>query len=343
MLNFSDKQKKKKKEKPGQKTNEITPEVDLTVLRLKFEVFIRGQTKYDIPLNPVYSEPIYNATAYPSLSICRLSRCSCSTNGGETILLFCDKVNKDDVDVKFFEEINGVVVWEANGTIQHVHKKFGISLETPKYGGPTSMRGIIKCFIQLRRISDGEISEPRQFDYIPNFPNDFDLIELKRKKAKMDPLLQKFLIVEDAAVEVPRIPNQLNVLPNLNQNITFPSMDMFPVASEQKNHYLKAGPSKMFNQQIIAAPTYEIFPGTSTDYRKADEFCFAGITFEQQIPNLVPCFENPMDSEIIPKEGFSDELLAFVNEVIENNLEQEQNLSGKLENLMLNGLNEFNF
>lgn len=211
------------------------------------------------------------------------------------------------------------------------------------------MKGLIKCFVQLRRISDGEVSEPRQFDYTPNFPNDFDLIELKRKKAKIDPLLQKFLKVEDVAVEVPTTSNQLNILPIPHQTNPAMEYDMFPVASEQTNHYLEPGPSKMFNQQIITTPNYEIFPETSNDFRKVDDFGFAGNTFptncfdQQQIPNFVQCFENPIDSEIIPKEGYSDELLAFVTEVIENNLEEEKNLSGRLENLMLNGLKEFNF
>lgn len=322
-------------------------EIDLTVLRLKFEVFLRGQTKYDVPLTPVYSEPIYNATVYPSLTICRLSRCSCSTNGGETLLLFCDKVNKDDIAVRFFEEINGKIVWEAFGTSLHVHRKVGISLETPKYRGP-SMRGPIMCFIQLKRISDGETSEPRQFDYTPIFPNDFDSIELKRKRAKLDPVFQKFLNVEDSGTS-----NRLNILPNPQMsiqqpNITLPTInyDMFPVGSSDN---IKIQESNPFYLEADKAPSYDIFPGTSTDYRIApsppiysQENCFVGNNFTtssfegQQNPNFIQNFnQTPIDSEIIPREGFSDELLAFVNEVIENNLDEEKKLSGRLENLML--------
>lgn len=110
-------------------------EIDLTAVRLKFEVYLRGPTKYDIALDPVYSEPIFNATAYPSLTICKLSHCSSPTAGGQTILLFCDKVNKEDIAVIFFEEINGETKWEAPGTCLNVHRTFGISLVTPKYGG----------------------------------------------------------------------------------------------------------------------------------------------------------------------------------------------------------------
>lgn len=317
------------------------------MLRLKFEVFLRGQTKYDVPLTPVYSEPIYNATVYPSLTICRLSHCSCSTNGGETLLLFCDKVNKEDIAVRFFEEFNGQLVWEAFGSVLHVHRKVGIALETPKYGGPSSMRCPIKCFIQIKRLSDGETSEPRQFDYTPIFPNDFDSIELKRKRAKLDPVLQKFLNVEDSATL-----NRLNILPNpqiaiqqSNINLTT-NYDMFPVVSSDNLRIQQSNPF------YLEAPSFDTFPGTSNDYRKApspkfhsqaNEFCFAGNNFTlnnfegQQNSNFIQNFDqNPIDSEIIPKDGFSDELLAFVNEVIEkNNLDEEKTLSGRLENLML--------
>ena len=51
-------------------------------------------------------------------------------------MLFCDKVNKDDIQVQFYtEEESRGVTWKALGEFQStdVHKQYGICLRTPKY------------------------------------------------------------------------------------------------------------------------------------------------------------------------------------------------------------------
>ena len=53
-------------------------------------------------------------------------------------MLFCDKVNKDDIQVQFYTEEEGGrggVTWKALGEFQStdVHKQYGICLRTPKY------------------------------------------------------------------------------------------------------------------------------------------------------------------------------------------------------------------
>ena len=55
--------------------------------------------------------------------------------GGKEILLFCDKINKDDVQVRFYQETNGQLVWEGFGDFQpsDVHKQYGICFRTPRY------------------------------------------------------------------------------------------------------------------------------------------------------------------------------------------------------------------
>jgi hypothetical protein len=56
--------------------------------------------------------------------------------GGKEILLFCDKVTKDDIQIRFYEEQeDGQVAWEALGDFQpsDVHKQFGICFRTPRY------------------------------------------------------------------------------------------------------------------------------------------------------------------------------------------------------------------
>lgn len=105
---------------------------------MKFEVFSLAQNEhYNKPLTePVYSRPIYNSTSTPNLSIADMSSYCSSIHGGAKILLFCEKVNKDDIAVRFFKEISDKPVWEAYGTIQTVHKQFGIAFTTPEYTGP---------------------------------------------------------------------------------------------------------------------------------------------------------------------------------------------------------------
>lgn len=59
------------------------------------------------------------------LVICKLSHCSASVAGGMEMILLCEKVAKEDIQVRFFEEKEGQVVWEGFGDFQpaHVHKQ----------------------------------------------------------------------------------------------------------------------------------------------------------------------------------------------------------------------------
>ncbi len=49
----------------------------------------------------------------------------------------CDliQITKDDIQVRFYEEEEGQLVWEAFGDFQpsDVHKQYGICFRTPKY------------------------------------------------------------------------------------------------------------------------------------------------------------------------------------------------------------------
>jgi c-Rel proto-oncogene protein len=76
--------------------------------------------------------------AKTDLTICRMTEFSASVAGGRDMLLFCDKVVKDDVQVRFFEDTHdgsGKIAWEGFGEFQpsDVHKQFGIAFRTPRY------------------------------------------------------------------------------------------------------------------------------------------------------------------------------------------------------------------
>ena len=100
-----------------------------------------------------------------------MTDCSASVAGGKEILLFCEKVTKDDIEVRFYQEIEGQVVWEGYGEFQpsDVHKQYGICFRTPRYLNlETEVNTSV--YIQLRRPSDGAVSDPRPFELTPIAP-----------------------------------------------------------------------------------------------------------------------------------------------------------------------------
>lgn len=74
----------------------------------------------------------------------------------------------EDIQIHFFEERDGNIVWEGLGDFQptHVHKQVAISFRTPRYKS-LEVEAPIKVNIQLRRPSDGATSEPLPFEYLP--------------------------------------------------------------------------------------------------------------------------------------------------------------------------------
>jgi len=56
------------------------------------------------------------AEIYLNLVIRELCQFSSSVSGGENMILLCDKVAKDDIQINFFEEQNGVRCWEEYAT-----------------------------------------------------------------------------------------------------------------------------------------------------------------------------------------------------------------------------------
>jgi len=145
--------------------------IDLNCIRLAFQVFLEGNEKgaFTFALKPVISDPIYDKKAKCDLTICRLTETSGPVAGGKEILLFCDKITKDDIQVRFFEEQqDGQVLWEAFGDFQpsDVHKQYGICFRTPRYKN-LEIEQPVRVQLQLRRPSDGAVSESRPFEFIP--------------------------------------------------------------------------------------------------------------------------------------------------------------------------------
>jgi len=152
-------------------THKSNPQnIDLNCVRLAFQVFLEGNEKgaFTFALKPVVSDPIFDKKAKCDLTICRLTETSGPVAGGKEILLFCDKITKDDIQVRFFEEQNGHLVWEGFGDFQpsDVHKQYGICFRTPRYRN-IEIEQPVQVQLQLKRPSDGAVSESRSFEFIP--------------------------------------------------------------------------------------------------------------------------------------------------------------------------------
>lgn len=174
-------------------------EFDLNSVRLCFQASVTLPTGELFPLEPVVSQPIYDNRApnTAELKICRVNRNSGSCKGGDEIFLLCDKVQKEDIEVRFFQDS-----WEGKGTFSQadVHRQVAIVFRTPPYRD-TNLSEPIRVKMQLRRPSDREVSEPMDFQYLPADPDEYRLSE-KRKRTgdmfqKLGPMLSTVSIPPD--------------------------------------------------------------------------------------------------------------------------------------------------
>jgi relish len=102
--------------------------------------------------------------------------------GNEEVFLLCEKVNKKEIKIRFFEaDVDGNQTWEAfaNFTEADVHHQVAIVFRTPAYHDLNIDRSV-QVYAQLFRPKDGEYSEPRPFTYKPKI--DLEIVDKKRKK-----------------------------------------------------------------------------------------------------------------------------------------------------------------
>uniref|UniRef100_A0A8B9EZT7 Nuclear factor NF-kappa-B p105 subunit n=1 Tax=Amazona collaria TaxID=241587 RepID=A0A8B9EZT7_9PSIT len=165
-----------------------TKEMDLSVVRLMFTAFLPDSNgSFTRKLDPVISDAIYDSKApnASNLKIVRMDRTAGCVTGGEEIYLLCDKVQKDDIQIRFYEEDENGGTWEGFGDFSptDVHRQFAIVFKTPKYRD-VNITKPASVFVQLRRKSDLETSEPKPFLYYPEIK---DKEEVQRKRQKLMP------------------------------------------------------------------------------------------------------------------------------------------------------------
>nr|XP_046257028.1 nuclear factor NF-kappa-B p100 subunit isoform X2 [Scatophagus argus]XP_046257030.1 nuclear factor NF-kappa-B p100 subunit isoform X2 [Scatophagus argus] len=163
---------------------ELGKSMDLNIVRLKFTAYLQDSNGgFTRALKPVVSNPIYDSKSpnASNLKISRMDKTCGSVLGGDEIFLLCDKVQKDDIEIRFYEE-DDEGGWEAFGDFSptDVHKQYAIVFKTPPYHSAEIERPVT-VFLQLKRKKAGDSSDPKQFTYIPQVQ---DKEEVLRKKQK---------------------------------------------------------------------------------------------------------------------------------------------------------------
>ncbi|KAG8194583.1 hypothetical protein JTE90_013321 [Oedothorax gibbosus] len=159
--------------------------IDLNVLRLCFQVFIRGpDNSFSSPLPPIVSEPIFDKKAMSDLTIMKISHYSAPVTGGTEVILLCDRVAKEDIQIWFYEEQGSMILWESQAEFQpsDVHKQVAISFRTPRYP-KENIQQPVPVFVELRKPSENKRGEPRPFQFLPM---ERDPEGLARKKLKVE-------------------------------------------------------------------------------------------------------------------------------------------------------------
>ncbi|XP_064370014.1 nuclear factor NF-kappa-B p100 subunit isoform X2 [Dromaius novaehollandiae] len=162
---------------------ELKKVMDLSIVRLRFTAYLRDSSgNFTLSLQPVISDPIHDSKSpgASNLKISRMDKTAGSVRGGDEVYLLCDKVQKDDIEVRFYEDDeNG---WQAFGDFSptDVHKQYAIVFRTPPYHKPKIDRPVT-VFLQLKRKRGGDVSDSKQFTYYP-VVEDKEEVERKRKK-----------------------------------------------------------------------------------------------------------------------------------------------------------------
>ena len=142
--------------------------IDLNAVRLCFQAFLEDPLcpgKFQSMVPPICSKPIFDAKAKKELQIMDISDTSSPAKGGKKIIILCERVSRDDIKVRFFQDDPK---WESFGIFkpEDVHRQYAISFQTPPYLDPC-LKEEKKVWVELTK-QDRSSSEPVQFSFTPN-------------------------------------------------------------------------------------------------------------------------------------------------------------------------------
>ncbi|KAL4240500.1 Nuclear factor NF-kappa-B p105 subunit [Mactra antiquata] len=160
--------------------------MQLNVVRLCFQCYlVDNDQNIQHALSSVVSDPIYDSKApgANALKICRMDKYSGCCTGNDEVFLLCEKVQKDDIQVRFLElDQDGSPVWQGFGQFGpfDVHRQFAIVFKTPEYRD-VNIQSPVNVLVMLQRKSDGESSDPKSFTYYPRIKDKEDIARKRRK------------------------------------------------------------------------------------------------------------------------------------------------------------------
>ncbi|KAJ2951949.1 hypothetical protein O0L34_g4204 [Tuta absoluta] len=184
--------------------------IDSERVRLRFSAH---DPLTDKELCSVFSRIIY----HKKLRICRSLPFSGRASGGDEVMLFVEKVNKDILVNLFEENSEGIRVWEAEAHIVQIHHGHGICIRTPRYTykREEEMSKPVDVWIELVLKSHSRRSDPVRFRYKPE-PH-----HLLRKRARISTSAMYEVLPNAILIEKPAQPDLL-MLP-LDGNRSFPA------------------------------------------------------------------------------------------------------------------------
>lgn len=170
---------------------------DIHKVRLCFQVIYCPDPQnraHRAQFEPIVSQPITNNKAAADIKIHDISDTCSPASGGKKIMIFCNKIAKEDIEVRFYEEdakkeqtLIGLGAFQPN----NVHRDVAIAFKTPKYCLTTVGGKSPRIFIEMVRPSDNARSNRIPFQYVPD-ANDVDAVRLRkqRKVEKSEDLLE---------------------------------------------------------------------------------------------------------------------------------------------------------
>lgn len=146
-------------------------------------------------------------------------------------MIFCDKVDKKDIRIRFYKVgKDGTVVWEdwAQFKSNNVHKQVAISFKTPAYQTQNIDRPVPVLF-RLETISERTISNSIPFQYVPDVSNIESAINTKKRKIDDSGPLYEFLQIHDSNnLPKPKMTNNIDPNEACGENIVPDNSNFIP-------------------------------------------------------------------------------------------------------------------
>lgn len=227
--------------------------ISLNCIRLCYEVFlVDNNQQLTKVLKPVVTQMVFNKKSYLSLEIRRLSKSSARARGEDELFILCDKVDKNDISVRFFATLNNGTEWEGYGnfTPLDVHNGCAVVCKTPTFPSknllhPNDLTYPVLASIQLVQPSTGMAGPSKSFQFVPNPEDCMELVAAKRRKISNDINCGRLI---SASSSIPRMAFAGGNNTNLSNIVGIPSSTVTSAESRPPTHH--GGPHIRTNNPV---------------------------------------------------------------------------------------------